>query len=83
MIQKITYQEAQELLELLSIAYFCDFGFVPGNDYKYMPDDRIVVEGKNGWFIIQDSDIIHEGCLVRLSEEAERITGGFSPFYAS
>lgn len=80
MIKKIAEREAQELLELSTVAYFCDLGFCPGEDYKY-PEDKIVVAGKNGWFVINESDIIREGCLVKLSEEAERITGGLDPFY--
>lgn len=80
MIKKITEQEAQELLDKDTVAYFCDMGFVSAENYKY-PEGKIVIAGKNGWFLADESDIIREGCLVKLSDEAEGVTGGLDPFY--
>ena len=80
MIQKIDVKEVDKLMDTGNYAYFCDMGFVPGNNFKYLPTDPVIVDGVNGFFVINESDIEREGdFFVRLSGKVKEIIGGFSP----
>lgn len=82
MIQKIDVKEIDKLMETGSYAYFCDMGFVPGHNYKDLPTDPVIVDGVNGFFVVNESDLERDnGFLIKLSEKAKEITGGFAKMF--